>query len=403
MYAFTTLLTFLAIGSASVSAVPLHHRRTCKPHSRISQGSSVSTTVLESSTAVPSATVTSGILAVSTKVSSSEEASSTKVSTTESSVAASSTKASSTKAASTSKASSTKASSTKTSSTAAATSTGVVSSLLKKLFPVSHSAFWTTSTASTDALPLSDSTLGITNLLKALSHNYVKAPDGKQSMQATYPEGSYTFTHSPQGGLSFYATGPSSVSLDDAKEATFSYSVYFEDDFAFNKGGKLPGFCTCSSHTSNKLILTRDTDGGDDATTAVSCSGGRRDDTCWSTRFMWRTGGAGEAYTYLPPDYSANKAVCDVAPFSTCNDVYGASVGRGSWTFKAGTRTTIGQRVRLNDVGQENGELEIFVEGESIFTVKGLVFRDKAAGRIRGIQMQTFFGGTTFPSYCVPL
>ncbi|KAL1947186.1 hypothetical protein VTO73DRAFT_14147 [Trametes versicolor] len=377
MYAFTTLLTFLAIGSASVSAVPLHHRRTCKPHSRISQGSSVSTTVLESSTAVPSATVTSGILAVSTKVSSSAEASSTKVSTTESSVAASSTKASSTKAASTSKASSTKVSSTKTSSTAAATSTGVVSSLLKKLFPVSHSAFWTTSTASTDALPLSDSTLGITNLLKALSHNYVKAPDGKQSMQATYPEGSYTFTHSPQGGLSFYATGPSSVSLDDAKEATFSYSVYFEDDFAFNKGGKLPGFY-----------------GGDDATTAVSCSGGRRDDTCWSTRFMWRTGGAGEAYTYLPPDYSANKAVCDVAPFSTCNDVYGASVGRGSWSFKAGTRTTIGQRVRLNDVGQENGELEIFVEGESIFTVKGLVFRDKDAGRIRGIQMQTFFGGS---------
>lgn len=118
---------------------------------------------------------------------------------------------------------------------------------------------------------------------------------------------------------------------------------------------------------------------------------------------MWRTGGAGEAYTYLPPDYSANKAVCDVAPFSTCNDVYGASVGRGSWTFKAGTRTTIGQRVRLNDVGQENGELEIFVEGESIFTVKGLVFRDKAAGRIRGIQMQTFFGGTFSPSYCVPL
>lgn len=252
MYAFTTLLTFLAIGSASVSAVPLHHRRTCKPHSRISQGSSVSTTVLESSTAVPSATVTSGILAVSTTVSSSVETSSTKiVSTTESSVAASSTKASSTKAASTSKASSTKApstkaSSTKTSSSAAASSTGVVSSLLKKLFPVSHSAFWTTSTASTDALPLSDGTLGITNLLKALSHNYVKAPDGKQSMQATYPEGSYTFTHSPKGGLSFYATGPSSVSLDDAKEATFSYSVYFEEDFAFNKGGKLPGFCACS-------------------------------------------------------------------------------------------------------------------------------------------------------------
>ena len=109
---------------------------------------------------------------------------------------------------------------------------------------------------------------------------------------------------------------------------------------------------------------------------------------------MWRTSGAGEMYTYLPPSYSANKAVCDVAPESDCNDTYGASVGRGSFSFKAGTRTTIGQRVRLNDAGAENGELELFVNGESIFTVTGLVIRDQDEGRIRGIQMQTFFGGT---------
>ena len=108
---------------------------------------------------------------------------------------------------------------------------------------------------------------------------------------------------------------------------------------------------------------------------------------------MWRREGAGELYTYLPPDYPANQAVCDVPPYSTCNDVYGASVGRGSFYFKAGGRTTIGQRVRLNDLGQENGEIELFVEGKSIFTVKNLVFRDSDAGRIQGIQMQTFFGG----------
>ena len=108
---------------------------------------------------------------------------------------------------------------------------------------------------------------------------------------------------------------------------------------------------------------------------------------------MWRPQGAGELYTYLPPGIEANKKVCSVPPKSECNDVFGQSVGRGSFTFTPGKRTTIGQRVRLNDVGQENGELELFVDGESIFTVSGLVLRNSDAGRFHGIQMQTFFGG----------
>ena len=109
---------------------------------------------------------------------------------------------------------------------------------------------------------------------------------------------------------------------------------------------------------------------------------------------MWRTGGKGELYTYLPNTFEANKALCNVAPESDCNDTYGASVGRGSFYFKPGKRTTIGQRVKLNDVGKENGELELFVEGKSIFKVDGLVYRNSNSGKIRGIQMQTFFGGT---------
>lgn len=108
---------------------------------------------------------------------------------------------------------------------------------------------------------------------------------------------------------------------------------------------------------------------------------------------MWRTDGQGELYTYLPPSFEANKAVCNVAPFSTCNDVFGASVGRGSFNFAPGTRTTIGQRVKLNDVGTANGEIELFVEGKSIFTVTGLELVNAAEGRIRGLQMQSFFGG----------
>ena len=134
-------------------------------------------------------------------------------------------------------------------------------------------------------------------------------------------------------------------------------------------------------------------DGGNSDSEAVSCSGGRRDDGCGSARLMWRTNGAGELYTYLPPDFTENQAVCDIPPFSTCNDVYGASVGRGSFTWKTGARTTVSQRVKLNDVGKANGELQLFVDGKSVVNVGGLVLRNSADGRIRGMQFQTFFGG----------
>ncbi|THH23142.1 hypothetical protein EUX98_g8042 [Antrodiella citrinella] len=251
-------------------------------------------------------------------------------------------------------------------------------SISSSLFPVSPQlSSWTTSTKLSGALPLADSTFRPHNQITALTHSYVDAPDGELSMQAIYPAGSYTFTHSPQGGFSFYAPGPASVDLTTAKEATFGYTAYFPSGFDFVKGGKVPGLY-----------------GGNSDSEALSCSGGRRDDGCWSARLMWRTNGAGELYTYLPPDYPENQAVCDIPPFSTCNDVYGASVGRGSFNWTTGGRTTIAQRVRLNDVGQSNGELELFVAGKSVVNVGGLVISNSSSGRIRGMQFQTFFGGS---------
>ena len=83
-------------------------------------------------------------------------------------------------------------------------------------------------------------------------------------MQAHYPEGSYTFGHEPEGGLSFYAKGPSNFDLANAKEVTFSYSVLFEDSFEFNKGGKLPGVCEClvSRHCCSPEFSYLHWDGG---------------------------------------------------------------------------------------------------------------------------------------------
>ncbi|KAG6918569.1 hypothetical protein DXG01_013370 [Tephrocybe rancida] len=283
--------------------------------------------------------------------------------------------------------------STKTSSAVASpptTTKGLATSgRLASLFPVSgFSKSWSTSSLDSNSLPLSDATLRPTKLISALSHNYVAAPDGKEAMKAHYPKGSYTYTHSPQGGLSFYAPGPSNVDLSTAKEATFGYSVYFDAGFDFNKGGKLPGLY-----------------GGNSDSEATSCSGGRRSDACFSARLMWRADGAGEFYTYLPPytdsRFAANKVQCGIKPVSDCNPVYGASVGRGSFDFKAGAWTTVSERVRLNDVGKANGELELFVNGKSVINVSGLILRASSSGKIRGIQMQTFFGGSS-PDFASP-
>ncbi|KAJ7114560.1 hypothetical protein C8R43DRAFT_127191 [Mycena crocata] len=249
---------------------------------------------------------------------------------------------------------------------------------LDALFPVPHTgAQWTTVNGAPNALPLSDSTFRPKNLIASLSHDYTAAPDGRRSMKAHYPKGSYTYTHSPEGGISFYAPGPAAVDLTTAREATFGYAVYFPEDFDFNLGGKLPGLY-----------------GGDDDDRSISCSGGRRDDACFSARLMWREkSGMGEFYTYLPPGSPENDRVCNIPPKSDCNPTYGASIGRGSFSFAKGAWTTIAERVRLNDAGKANGELELFVEGESKIKVTGLVLRNNEAGRIRGIIMQTFFGG----------
>jgi hypothetical protein len=199
---------------------------------------------------------------------------------------------------------------------------------------------------------------------------------GKIAMQAQYPAGSWNLQNTPRGGFSFYANGPKQLDLSSAREVLFSYSVYFPPGFDFVMGGKIPGIY-----------------GGDTAAGAVGCSGGSRNDKCFSARMMWRTGGAGEMYTYLPPGAPANDRVCDVPPYSECNPTYGASVARGSFTFKTGGWTTVAMRARLNDVGQEDGELQLWADGESMFSIGGLVLRTSDSARIWGMQMQTFFGG----------
>ena len=104
---------------------------------------------------------------------------------------------------------------------------------------------WTTHEGAGDALPISDSTFRPIEEARSLTHNTVMSPgpNPKLAMEAVYAKGSWDLHRGSDGGFSFYAPGPQDVDLTLAKEATFGYSVMFEEGWKWNLGGKLPGFC----------------------------------------------------------------------------------------------------------------------------------------------------------------
>jgi hypothetical protein len=129
--------------------------------------------------------------------------------------------------------------------------------------------------------------------------------------------------------------------------------VRFQPGFEFVKGGKLPGLF-----------------GG------TAGSGGEHRTDGFSTRFMWRTGGAGEVYAYLPEQAG-----------------YGDSLGRGSWTFSTGEWNEIGQRVELNSPGKADGSVAVTLNGTEVFRQSGLIYRSTPDLHIDGVFFSTFFGG----------
>jgi hypothetical protein len=238
------------------------------------------------------------------------------------------------------------------------------------LMPVSGSKFWSTANGGTpmaQALKVQSGKLGVETA----------APDGAMAMACNYQAGKV----GGSSGLSFYASGQiNDVDIVNANEVLFSYSVFFDNSFSWVKGGKLPGLY-----------------GGVDFDGAKSCSGGSKREDCFSARMMWRADGAGEIYDYLPP--SADKNYCNIPPMSECNDAYGASIGRGAWTWKRGEWNTVAMRVKLNTAGQKDGEQQIWLNGESVLDVKQLQIRMQDNVKFQGIMAQSFFGGSNPSEY----
>ncbi|EMD34319.1 polysaccharide lyase family 14 protein [Gelatoporia subvermispora B] len=179
-------------------------------------------------------------------------------------------------------------------------------------------------------------------------------------LQLFYPANSINPTSDIPGGADFYATP---IDLSDANNVTLEYSVYFPPDFDWVQAGKLPGIY--GGHTA--------------------CSGGDAAISCFSTRLMWRSHGAGELYLYAPKDKQTD-ALCSAPPQSVCDADYGLSVGRGSFHFAAGNWTHVRQTVTLNTPGQQDGGFVLEVDGNVVMDRSDVFYRDLSIS-------STFFGG----------
>jgi len=171
----------------------------------------------------------------------------------------------------------------------------------------------------------------------------VRFPQGSVSPSATRDYGA------PAGGMQAYLPR-----VDGPLDAAYlRYWVRFPADFAFARGGKLPGLW------GGTQVSGGDEPDGDDG---------------FSTRLMWRSGGDGEVYLYAPSRS-------------------GDSLGRGDWTWPTDRWVCVEQQVVLNEPGSENGSVTVWLDGNQVHRTADLDYRSVADLKIEGIFFSTFFGG----------
>jgi hypothetical protein len=206
----------------------------------------------------------------------------------------------------------------------------------------------------------------------------VEPHSGRKCLRVFYPKGSIAPSCAPErplGGIGFYAS-PSRVF--PCSEAVLEYSLFFDRSFNACKGGKLPGIFMSLPGATNF-------NGG---------SGGNKNDTAASCRLMWRKNLDGEAYVYRPSTQAPQYVNI---PSSVYNQKYGDSLWRGKLKFKRGAWNAIRIHVRLNTVDQQDGLVEVQVNGTKV-SYNTMVWRTDGRVMLSSILFDTFFGGNS-PEY----
>jgi hypothetical protein len=138
------------------------------------------------------------------------------------------------------------------------------------------------------------------------------------------------------------------------RAACLSYAVYLPDDFAFGKGGRLPGLIGSD-------VGAAETDG---------------QPATFSTRYTWGPGGAGNVLVQNPtsPEGRAIAGANDTFPLP-----------RGRWM-------ALEQEVVLNTPGEKNGVLRVWLDGSLVLNRTGMVLPTKPSMQVTGVLAETVAG-----------
>ncbi len=173
-----------------------------------------------------------------------------------------------------------------------------------------------------------------------------------KSLRARYPEGCV----GPK-----VCGGQWQMALAAAHTELFvAYRLRFAAGFDFVKGGKLPGLVGGSSPT-----------------------GGSNPQGGFSARGMWRANGAAVQYMYY------------IDQNSTFGDDFGWDLGGTPRTFSPGTWHAVEHHVVMNAVGESDGKVEAWLDGQKVLERTGVKFRETGdAFAIDAFYFSTFFGGS---------
>lgn len=197
------------------------------------------------------------------------------------------------------------------------------------------------------------------NILEALGGVYDGGWEWENIEVMQDSEGAYLRTHLGEGLYVGDKGKQRGAGFDTrtlhTEHAVLEYQLRFRPGFDPVKGGKLPGLM-----------------GGD------SPSGHKEADNGFTARMMWRRDAEGELYLYYPD----------------MKQSHGDSVGRGNFVFDtSGGWHTIRQEVKLNEIGQSNGFIRVWYDGEPVIEATDLRLRTKDDVLIEGMMHTVFFGG----------
>ena len=154
----------------------------------------------------------------------------------------------------------------------------------------------------------------------------VVSENSRAVIRVNYPKGSYdpgsmNRLGLPRGGANFLLAFPDS----GYRCVMLQYRVRFPAGFDFVKGGKLPGLYGGGANSGGRIPNGRDG---------------------FSIRFLWKEGGVGAVYAYLPNSVS-----------------WGSALALGRWVFKTDVWTDVRLVLALNEPGRNDGSIEVVIDG----------------------------------------